>query len=608
MPDAAFAQSDKPEKSLSIGYTGHAADGYWGTGNKAHLSAAIRLENPAGNGQRIIALRCAIGAYEEVTDCKLFIKKELDKDENLYEQAFEPAYGWNYIYLDFPFNVDGMEELYIGYELTSAEETIGYGQAAEEETGNDYLRINNEDWTNLSKQGVGDVAHCLSAIFEGGEYAAHEQDAVALEDALMPQVVKAGEPFFLEGTLDNLGVCTLHRFDVVCQINGGEATRHPQEAHLLHRECAPFSFPIEVPQGRNTVRIRIEAANGMAGDACFDQTYTVEAHAKAFPRTLLVEYFTSQYCANCPAGKATLDKAMRSHEGQIALITHHAGYANDLFTTQESLLLAEQWNVLSAPNMTINRTPARINGTDMLVFHPQFVTNDMMRERLADYALAGIEISNTFYTGDNHLAVRVKVEKDEAFTPAAKLHLFLCESGYAASQTGEGQFWENYEHHHFPRAVLTALEGDALPYGDEGVAEAAYTYAMPPEYPVIGKDETTTAHPERMEIVAFVADFDEAAGNYTVYNAAVQALNPVEGTSITRPADGNAPLFTLQAGEGWLRMDGNFDKAEVYNMAGMRVATACEPGQSVRLNPGIYAVKATGAGGTSVKKAIVHGN
>lgn len=608
LPNAVLAQNGKPEQSLSVGYTDYAVDGYWGTGSKAHLSAAIRLENPEGKGQRIIALRCAIGACEEVSDCKLFIKKDLEKDENLYEQEFAPEYGWNYVYLDFPFNVDGMEELYIGYELTSAEDAIGYGHAGGDEEGNDCLRVNYDAWTNLSRQGLGDAAHCLSAIFEGGEYAAHEQNAAGLEDALLPKRVKAGETFFLEGTLDNLGVCTLHSFDVVCQINGGEETHHPQEAALLHRECAPFTFPIEVPQGRNTVRIRLQAANGMPGNASFDQTYTVDAYAKAFPHTLLVEYFTSQNCANCPAGKAVLDQAMRGHEGQIAVVNHHAGFSNDLFTIQESLALAEQWNVKSAPILTLDRSASRVNGADLFVFHPAFITSSMIRERLADRALANVEISNTFYTGDNHLEVRAKVEKDEAFPSSARLHIFLCENGYAASQTGEGAYWENYEHNHFPRAVLTALEGDALAYGNGGVAEAVCTYAVPAEYPVIGKEETTIAHPERMEIVAFVAEFDEAAGNYTVYNAAVQALNPVEGTSVCRPDEEDAALFTVRGGEGWLRIDGNFDKAEIYDTAGIRAGTLCEPGRAVRLAPGIYAVRITHPGGTSVKKAVVHGH
>ena len=111
LPNAVLAQNGKPEQSLSVGYTDYAVDGYWGTDSKAHLSAAIRLENPEGKGQRIIALRCAIGACEEVSDCKLFIKKDLEKDENLYEQEFAPEYGWTYVYLDFPFNVDGMEEV-----------------------------------------------------------------------------------------------------------------------------------------------------------------------------------------------------------------------------------------------------------------------------------------------------------------------------------------------------------------------------------------------------------------------------------------------------------------------------------------------------------------
>ena len=604
-PCKASAQDAKPEQTLSAGYTGYSIHGYWGTGNRAHLSAAIRLANPAEKGNRIIALRCAIGANESVADCKIFIKKDLEKDENLYEQAFVPAYGWNYIHFDFPFNTAGMEELYIGYELTTAEEAIGYGYSAEEGAG--YLRVNNSAWTTLSQQGRNGAVHGMSAIFEGGDYQGYEQNAVNMEDALLPGRVKAGEDFLLEGTLDNLGVCTLRSFDVVCQINGGEETRHPQTCELMNRENQPFSFPIRVPEGKNTVRIRLDAANGESGHLHFDRTYTVHAYPKAFPKTLLVEYFTSQNCANCPEGKAVLDKALRGHEGETAMITHHAGFSNDLFTIQESLSLAERWDVLSAPSMMLDRSPARINGTEMLVFHPAYVTAGMIRERLADYALANVEISNHFYTDDNHLAIHAKVEKDEAFPASAKLHVFLCENGYAASQTGKGEYWENYEHNHFPRAVLSALEGDALHYNEEGVAEATYTYVIPAEYAVIGKEEATAAHPEKMEIVAFVANFDEATGNYTVHNAAVQPLNPTAGTSMQRPAGNGSLPFRLQAGKGCLSIEGDFERAEVYSLSGRLAATLGKARRTVLLPPGIYIVRTASTNGISVQKAIVKG-
>ena len=155
--------------------------------------------------------------------------------------------------------------------------------------------------------------------------------------------------------------------------------------------------------------------------------------------------------------------------------------------------------------------------------------------------------------------------------------------------------------------VLSALEGDALRYNEEGVAEAEYTYVVPAEYAVIGKEETTAAHPEKMEIVAFVANFDEATGNYTVHNAAVQPLNPTAGTSMQRPARNNELPYQLQAAEGCLSIIGDFERAEVYSLSGRLAATLGKARRTVLLPPGIYIVRTASTNGISVQKAIVKG-
>lgn len=92
------------EQSLSVGYSSGKLDGFTGVGHRAHMSVAIMLAKDMLNGDKIIAIRCGISS-QNALDGKLFIKKRLDREENLFEKEFIPQHGWNYYYLDIPFNL-----------------------------------------------------------------------------------------------------------------------------------------------------------------------------------------------------------------------------------------------------------------------------------------------------------------------------------------------------------------------------------------------------------------------------------------------------------------------------------------------------------------------
>lgn len=600
-----YAKDTKPTTSLCIGYMNNTVDGYWGTDNKAHVSIAIRLTTSMMNGNQLLALKCAIGALDKVTDCKIFIKKELSKDENLYEQEFIPIYGWNYIYLDYPFSLIGLNEFYIGYEMTSTGDFIGYERKTEYQEGADFIRLNNNEWTNLSILSKESVIHSMAAIVTEGKYASYDQNCVDLQNAIVPTVVKADTIFNLKGNLINRGVRTLQSFDICCKINDGEEVRYPQNVNLLNQESTPFSFPIEVPKGKNTISIRLDRANGKSEKIYFDKVYIVDAYQKAFPHMTLIEYFTSQGCANCPAGKKVLDKAIKEYKHQTATISHHAGYTEDLFTIPESLKLTQLWNINSAPTMMIDRSTININGMESLAFHPAYITSDIVRDHSLDASLVGIKIDNSFYKGDSILAVKVRVEKDPSFLKPVKLHVYLCENGYVAYQGSTSGGSSEYIHDHFPRKILSELEGDDLLYNGDTDSENTYYYKVPAKYEVYSKKSTIASCPEKMEIVTFVAEFDEASSSYSVYNAATQPLNFTEGTSINSCAEEAASSFRIGTEAGNLSIKGEFETAWVYTLSGVPVGILTKDKPTVGLSDGFYIVKViTGRGVRSRKIAF----
>lgn len=600
----ANAQPEPSESYLPTGYSAGQVDGYWGTDSKAHVCNAIRLTGDQLNGHELVALQCAIGTLEKVADCKVFVKKDLNKEENLYEQRFTPTDGWNFVRFDYPLSLTGLTELYVGYELTSVGQFVGYERTSAPQEGADYVRCNQEAWTSLSEQLHENVVHPITVLLSGGDYTALAQHDVTLRQTEMPSVVKADEAFALTGTLRNTGVQPLRSFETVCRIDQGEETRQAYTVDLMPGACTDMTFPLTSPKGTHTLHFRIEAPNGTTTADPVELTATVDAYEKAFEHTLLLDYFTGQSCANCPAGKAALEKAIGRNAGRMAFINHHAGYSEDQFTLDESLQLASLWNVVSAPSLVVDRQPTTVNQATSLVFHPSYATTDLIRQRIRNASLVGIQLENQCYQGDSTLALTVRVEKDAAFDKAAWLHVYLCESGYVAFQSGPGGGYPDYVHDHFPRHLFTALEGEPLTFDETGCCERTYTYRIPATYATqLAYQPTTDAHPERMEVVAFVADFDTQANDYTVYNSTVQALHMTEGT---HPASIGQPVGTtyrLESDGHSLALEGDGAKACVFTPTGQLVGTLTT-GKSIRLAGGIYLIRVLHGGKMSTEKRV----
>lgn len=606
MPAAlsAMAQGAVPETTFCSGYSADSVSGYWGDSGKAHLSAAIYLGGEMLNGNRIVALKCAVEAFGKVTDCKLFVKKDLAKDENLYEQEFQPVGGWNYVMFDFPFYLNGMAGLYVGYELTATGSCVGYGRISQAVDGAGYVRVNSGPWTVLSVPGSA-AALSVGAVLCGGDYSAMTHNAAGLQGPLMPRVVKAGDGFRFGGTLVNRGVETLERFDVCWRVNGGAEMRSTVETTLLNGQVRPFEMLLEVPEGENTVDVYFDRVNGMAGTGGYKGSFTVEAFEKAFAHKALVEYYTSQGCANCPPAKEVFDRAAAGCKDRLAMVAHHAGYVEDLFSIQYSWDLAAVMGVSSAPSMTIDRTVAKVGGGSSVVFHPGNITASAIRDFTIDASLAGVSIGNVFYQADSMLVVDVSVDKDRSLENPLRLHVYLSENGYVAYQGSPTGGMAQYVHDHFPRASLTPVGGDELVFDAGGKSSRSYTYKVPAGYEALVGGGTLPSCPEKMEIVAFAAAAEDGGKPGRVYNTAVEPLLFAGGTSV-KPCAGYAVMpFAVSAGSGTVCVSGQFAEASVFTLQGALAARLLPCCRQTGLMPGIYIVKVKHLQGASSVKVTV---
>ena len=87
--------------------------------------------------------------------------------------------------------------------------------------------------------------------------------------------------------------------------------------------------------------ITIDSPNGETDETPEDNSVTIDeipVISKVFPRTVLLEKFTSERCTNCPAADETIHDMIESfsedERARFAMVCHHSGYKYDDFTLE----------------------------------------------------------------------------------------------------------------------------------------------------------------------------------------------------------------------------------------------------------------------------------
>jgi len=90
------------------------------------------------------------------------------------------------------------------------------------------------------------------------------------------------------------------------------------------------------------------------GEQQASQATTFYVYESAYPRTLLLEHFTSLPCVNCPPVDRKLEEVVAGRS-DVAWVSHHVGYKNDEFTlAAENALI--HYGVNGNPYIMLDRT------------------------------------------------------------------------------------------------------------------------------------------------------------------------------------------------------------------------------------------------------------
>lgn len=487
-----------PEYSLFIGNcdSKHDPDGGLGTGGTSTFLAVTKLtaEQLSQYGSKnIVALRLGVAA--ESTGCKAFIRESLD-GSNLVEADFEyNPYDWSYAAFDEAFEIPQGKELYIGYEITSSGYAVGVNGSGRSE---DQIAVGGE-WTTLSSVTSGHLE--IQAVVTGGDYS----ECTPKHDLFLAGIdaqynISTGASKEYYAYITNQGMAVAKSIKVEGSYNG----------ESFSKECTD----INIPAGANAkVLLGTFTAPSTTGEITIkatvtdmvDQDEVSNNNSKTVKQLvslggyernmLLIEQFTGQACPNCPAGAKSLSAAIAgmTNPDKVCWVAHHSGYYPDDFTLDEDKEIASFFGVQAAPMSMINRTNQEVGGKTTLVFHPGYITTDMLNSLVSMETGASIDMTHTYNEGTRELEVTVSGESAES---NIKVTVLVMQSGMIAQQSGGG---DSYEHNFVPRAYLTPAMGKEVTVAADKKYSDSFTITLPEK---VGNFDFSAAD---AEVVAFVS-------------------------------------------------------------------------------------------------------
>lgn len=532
----------------------------------------------------------AIGLYSKLGKTTVQIRKGADVNNAEVVSTKEVqalAGGWNYIKLDTPVEIDGTEPLSIYYKSTdTGNNPMGFDKSKKPAENTSYISMMGQPLANMKQFG----SLTVRALIGGDENELANQ--IILDNAIFRTNVEKGKQAEVMLTLVNCTLNDVTELTLTVDRNGTktEETLTPPKT-FVHNSKTTYTYKSEALTEDTRFAFSITGVNGQENKAEVTETeanITVYEEWQKVDRNILIEKFTGQTCSSCPGGEKKIVEAIAGVEDRVVRIDHHSGYYEDMFTMEGSNSIAEFFGVASAPQCMIDRTwqPERI-GTDNegTVWHPGYMTADMVANEIAKPAFVTIDIENSFNPTTRELNVNVK-GKCNVNMSGKKINVILTQSRYIAYQAGVGA---RYEFNDFPVVFLTDYRGDALQTDGEGNYDMTFKCTVEESY--TNSTGTFKVDPSKLQLVAFISDWDGSKTACEVHNAAKADVN--EDISI----DDTKAEAAITVADGRISVSGQCRELAVYDMAGTQVRN-----ENLK---GLYIVKAVTDGKSITRKVVV---
>ena len=498
----------------------------------SRISAAIHLPRTMlmrYQGMTITRLRFAVKKGFE--NMSVWIRTQLDASSTVVQGVSEVADGWNEVVLNKPLVIDGTD-LYIGYTATQPEGFEGILAWGEGDEYSSWLAVGNS-WADYHTEGLGRLY--IQAVAEGTP---QKRAATVISLSADKLLCQPAETLTVSGEVENLGTADLDGFQLTLSVDGRQVVAKTFNQLLRPDEVTTFTETLSLQglaEGAHEVKAAIGQDEGV-------MTYTFYVYETSYPRTVLLEHFTSLPCINCPRDDAKLEEAM-DHRSNAVWVAHHVGYQDDEFTLDVERSLT-RFGVDGNPYILLDRTA--FSEGELPAFT---ISNYSAAEvgTILDYAAsmpAMLQLQVGTAVADGQLSVSVSGEAkpffDELF-PRAALHVYVVEDQVLAEGVQAGDA-NKKRHDNILRQMVTPIRG-TMPAWTATESGAAMSYAttveLAPEWDV-----------DNLRVVAFVAAQAPSGSGYPT--GAV--LNTVQARA--GEASGIVSVAADSVQPSWYSLDG----------------------------------------------------
>lgn len=316
-----------------------------GIGTKSGFVQGMVLFDPQADavlgrmkGQQIRGVRCYLRAdYKQAKQKRSAILASTGSVSDIVRTTYADfTEGWNDVLFDEPL-VIGDEPIYLGLQVY---ETVGTPYplvtfAAATVPQSCLVNLSKGKWEEYTDRGT----LLVSALVDESQATQFSRAAYA-QNTTHPQTVAPDRDFTGGLYIHNCSQETIRNVEIAMQGEGATAPTYltlqlPSPLPPLGSTVVTARLRAGLTEGTSVLwTANVTRINGEEAQAARPGTTRLYVTYDDFQRTPLIEEFTSQRCVNCPQMAYFLDKALEEYGPNYVYVSHHTGFAEDVFTTQ----------------------------------------------------------------------------------------------------------------------------------------------------------------------------------------------------------------------------------------------------------------------------------
>lgn len=558
---------------------------------------------------RIIGVRIAAGSG--VKNAQVALLSALSSPTIVKAKSVELKFGWNEVVFDEPQPITGEgQDIIYGYSFSPSDATAPadapsrYGIVAIDRTkpidpNSHYVNLIGDKMGSLSPRAEESGAIRMQLMIAGAPEKIN--DKAKLFTPILNYLADENGKVTLSMGIDNRGANAIKSIKVDFSVSGDKRGVQSFDVDIPKFGKTRVNVQPLTLKNNETLTVTIVEINGTAVSQKGFDLPIQGIGDKAFDRKVLIEQYSTESCASCPAAHRYLHKVLEEdqYKDKYVWITHHEAYYADPYTLPESkdFLYLFGENDKAAPSWSLDRTTSGtvdIEGYDVPLHPMQPVmeqeNRELLREAMARLAWVSLDIEENCDPATRKLDIKISskaiMETMRPDLDNVYLNILLIEDDiYTTEQKGnKGQ---PFIHHGTIRQfLLNGSKGQKVNYDAEGNYSFSTSTTIPKEWSAAN-----------VRIVAYLAKSisGQDVQNSHVYNSNETKIKAYASICPTAPEAIKASLY---AHEGTISTADDAHIEAIYDLNGQQ----CTNGT---LAAGVYVVVLQTPAGTFPCKVVM---